>query len=188
MFITRSIFRGLNLFRSELNLCKSCNHSFRFHHSHSLSKKINFQPILFSYKHSYNNGLFGKLYLSTSSRLYQKDVVDDRMKNLIDETDKSIQVTKRPPRKKGTTKKEVEMLEVIAFSTAEEYNLEWLVGGLKTQGLYDQVVMPEDVDDVIYVRAKYEVQDVPREIYFFREGCVVFWNVPIIEVSLLQLK
>ena len=183
MFMTRSIFRGLNVFRNQLNLCKSCNHSFKFHHSHSLSKKINFEPILFPYKYSLNNGLFGKFYLSTTSRLYKKDVVDDRMKNLVDETDKSIQVTKRPPRKKGTTKKEVEMLEVVAFSTAEEYNLEWLIGGLKTQGLYDQVVMPEDVDDVIYVRAKYEVQDVPREIYFFREGCVVFWNVPVIEVN-----
>ena len=83
MFITHSVFRGLNLFRSQLNLCKSCNHLFRFHHSHSLSKKINFGPILLSYKYSLNNGLFGKFDLSTASRLYQKDVVDNRMKNLI---------------------------------------------------------------------------------------------------------
>jgi uncharacterized Rmd1/YagE family protein len=37
------------------------------------------------------------------------------------------------------------------------------------------------VPDVVHVAARYEVGDEPREIYFFREGTTVFWNVPELE-------
>lgn len=38
-----------------------------------------------------------------------------------------------------------------------------------------------DVHDVLHVSARYQVDREPREIYFFREGSVVFWNVSEIE-------
>jgi len=71
--------------------------------------------------------------------------------------------------------------EVNAYSTAEEYDLEKLIGGLKLQGLYNTSSMSEDVHDVLHVSARYQVDREPREIYFFREGSVVFWNVSEIE-------
>lgn len=35
--------------------------------------------------------------------------------------------------------------------------------------------------DVIHAVAKYEIGHEPRELYFFREGTVVMWNVPDLE-------
>ena len=39
-----------------------------------------------------------------------------------------------------------------------------------------------DVGDALQVEARYRISDEPREIFFFREGSVVFWNVPEVEV------
>jgi uncharacterized Rmd1/YagE family protein len=35
----------------------------------------------------------------------------------------------------------------------------------------------------VHVAARYQVDVEPREIYFFREGTTVFWNVPELECS-----
>ena len=39
-----------------------------------------------------------------------------------------------------------------------------------------------DFEDALHVEALYRVDDVPREIFFFREGSVIFWNTPEFEV------
>lgn len=39
------------------------------------------------------------------------------------------------------------------------------------------MVIP-DMEDVIHVTAKYKISSEPREIFFFRDGAVVFWNMP----------
>lgn len=77
---------------------------------------------------------------------------------------------------------------VVAFTTAEEYDLEKLTIGLLQQNLYVPIPPPraltdqnQVVPDVVHVAARYEVGDEPREIYFFREGTTVFWNVPELE-------
>ncbi|XP_037092687.1 required for meiotic nuclear division protein 1 homolog [Pollicipes pollicipes] len=72
-------------------------------------------------------------------------------------------------------------MEVVAYSTAEEYSLEGLVRGLQEQNLYHPSAMSEDVHDVLHVAARYTLGAEPREIYLFREGTVVFWNVPELE-------
>jgi len=79
---------------------------------------------------------------------------------------------------------------VDAYSTAEEYNLEKLLVALKEQGLYHASSMTEDINDVLHVSARYQVDREPREIYFFSEGSVVFWNVSDVEQKnvLLFLK
>lgn len=99
------------------------------------------------------------------------------------------QIKKRSTRIKlneegGTTGRHVS--NVLAFSTAEEYNLEGLVAGLMKQNLYEpkRFYSTDDLDvepDVLYVKAKYEVDEEPRDIFFFREGTVVLWNVSEIE-------
>uniref|UniRef100_T1J827 DUF155 domain-containing protein n=1 Tax=Strigamia maritima TaxID=126957 RepID=T1J827_STRMM len=80
---------------------------------------------------------------------------------------------------------------VLAYATAEEYNLEKLGAALKKQGLYQPAAMPEViyyVNDVLHVSAKYRVGGESRQIYFFREGSVVMWNVPDLEVRNSLLK
>ena len=37
--------------------------------------------------------------------------------------------------------------------------------------------------DVVQAVAKYEVGQEPREIYFFREGTVVMWNISDLELG-----
>lgn len=37
--------------------------------------------------------------------------------------------------------------------------------------------------DVLYIKAKYKVEEEPRDIFFFREGTVVLWNISELEIS-----
>lgn len=98
----------------------------------------------------------------------------------------SLQLKKRGARKKRTLDEEIGrppgLYDTVAFSTAEEYNLEALVDGLKQQNLYE----PKTIDnnsDVVHAVAKIQVASEPREIFFFREGSVVLWNVTDLESS-----
>lgn len=81
---------------------------------------------------------------------------------------------------------------VTAYATAEEYDLERLNDGLIKQNLYKPVDLCNDPltkggADVIHAVANYEFSLEKRQIYFFREGSVVFWNVPELEcVSVLD--
>lgn len=78
---------------------------------------------------------------------------------------------------------------VVAYATAEEYDLEKLLTALKTQDLYAPKKMfnsddnNENEPDVLYASAKYQIGTEPREIYFFREGTVVMWNCSDMESS-----
>lgn len=63
-----------------------------------------------------------------------------------------------------------------------------MIIALKTQDLYDTKKFftsenQENEPDVLYVTAKYQVGVEPRDIYFFREGTVVFWNCTDLESS-----
>ncbi|XP_070573314.1 required for meiotic nuclear division protein 1 homolog [Ptychodera flava] len=68
-----------------------------------------------------------------------------------------------------------------AFSTAEEYNLEHLSYDLQAHKLCTVSSMPQDVQDVLHMRTSNSIDgepDIePGEIFFFREGSAVFWNV-----------
>lgn len=96
----------------------------------------------------------------------------------------ALQAKKRVPRKKVLVRKDTldqEVGEVIAYSSAEEYDIQRLSEALDNQGLYQPLQLPSDAEEVIHVSAKYKVDEKPREIYFFSEGSVVFWNVPDLE-------
>ncbi|XP_014208628.1 required for meiotic nuclear division protein 1 homolog [Copidosoma floridanum] len=103
----------------------------------------------------------------------------------------ALQMKKRPLRKKRTPAENDEALvpgfwSVKALATAEEYNLENLKEGLIKQNLYVPVEIrtsAKPVPDAIQAVAKYEVGDEPREIYFFREGTAVMWNITDLECS-----
>ncbi|KAL1466997.1 hypothetical protein MTO96_005866 [Rhipicephalus appendiculatus] len=93
----------------------------------------------------------------------------------------SLPVKTRLTRKKPAPEAPVSSLTAVAYSTAEEYDLTSILNALKKQGLYKEKVISEDLDDVLYASAKYQVSEEPRELFIFREGSVVFWNFPEIE-------
>lgn len=73
---------------------------------------------------------------------------------------------------------------VVAFTTAEEYDLERLKEGLVENDLYltstDDPLLAGGAD-VVHAVAKYKVSPEPRQLYFFREGSIILWNIPEIE-------
>lgn len=88
------------------------------------------------------------------------------------DTISSINLKKRPVRKKKSLEDEISkpgIYNVIAFATAEAYNLENLVKGLEKQNLYEPKLFENNID-VIHAVAKYPVEKEPREIFFFRDG------------------
>ncbi|KAF5297029.1 hypothetical protein FQA39_LY12243 [Lamprigera yunnana] len=104
----------------------------------------------------------------------------------LEETISSLQIKKRPVRKKRSLEdegpREPGHYNVVAFATAEEYNLEKLSEALQKQDLYlSQAV--ENNSEVLHALAKYQVGNEPREIFFFREGSVVMWNITDLESS-----
>jgi uncharacterized Rmd1/YagE family protein len=98
----------------------------------------------------------------------------------------ALQLKKRLIRKKKILEDELSrppgLYSVAAFATAEEYDLEALIKGLKELDLYEPKVI-KNTSDVVHAVAKYQVESEPREIFFFREGSVVLWNVTDLESS-----
>ncbi|XP_034250572.1 required for meiotic nuclear division protein 1 homolog [Thrips palmi] len=98
----------------------------------------------------------------------------------------------RTQRRRNKAKQPEKGYPIVAFSTAEEYNLECLKEGIAKQQLYSVVEEEEEgfkvqesdhQEDVVHIKARYNVDDEPREVFFFREGTAVFWNVSDLEVS-----
>lgn len=73
---------------------------------------------------------------------------------------------------------------VVGYSSAESLDLLGLQDDLQNQGLYSQVPLSEDLEpSCVFVTNKYnlEGEGKSKEIFFFKVGCVVFWNVPELE-------
>lgn len=71
--------------------------------------------------------------------------------------------------------------EVVAYAISEEIYLENLDNFLTNQKLYKKLPLPSDVEDAIYAKAVYEVDQGCRDVFFFREGAIVFWNMSYLE-------
>ncbi|KAG8232719.1 hypothetical protein J437_LFUL013312 [Ladona fulva] len=105
----------------------------------------------------------------------------------------AIHLKKRPLRKKKLPSDNGEennsgFWTVVAYATAEEYDLEKLEEGLSKQSLYspcfvlsDEGSSKSETSDVLRATAKYQFDSEPREIYFYREGSVVMWNISDLE-------
>ncbi|XP_044763713.1 required for meiotic nuclear division protein 1 homolog [Coccinella septempunctata] len=120
-------------------------------------------------------------YFSTSSTTLIKEC---RSKG-VQENISSLQLKKRLIRKKKSVDDVIKVpgfFNVSAFATAEEYDLEELLKGLVKQDLYETKFI-DNSSDVVFATAKYQVQTEPRDIFFFREGSVVMWNVNDMESS-----
>ncbi|CAH1640914.1 unnamed protein product [Spodoptera littoralis] len=70
----------------------------------------------------------------------------------------------------------------MAYATANAYDLKNLKEALIQQKLYEPGTLKSDeLGDVVVANAVYSVGTEPREIIFFREGGIVFWNCTELE-------
>lgn len=142
------------------------------------------------------------LKFSQLSRNSSNDITK-RVKNLIPRTstvslrdvhDASMTSKKRIGLRKRRSEHHEKLTDsgyfsVMAFATAEEYDLEKLLVALKEQNLYEPKRFfnsddsSEHEPDVLFAVAKYQVGKEQRGIYFFREGTVVMWNFSDMESS-----
>lgn len=94
----------------------------------------------------------------------------------------ALQMKKRLTRKKRLDELDTKDYNVTAYATADEYDLERLFANIVKENLYQRKnITSSDAGDFLYVSAKYEVDEEPHEIFFFREGSVVLWNCPELE-------
>lgn len=105
-----------------------------------------------------------------------------------------LQIKKRPIKKKQALDTDKGYFSVVAYATAEEYDLDRLRASIIKEDLYEFKHLPvavnevgdittTDENDFLYVSAKIQFGDEPREIFFFREGSVVLWNCSELECS-----
>lgn len=170
-FISRTVLTTKNI--QQLSCCKY------FMKLHSVQISNHTGDKLKVIKSKITNHIFVKNFIN-QRRFFCSHVRDGIQQSLP-----TLHPKKRTPRKKTKLSDEQTIKKdewtIIAHATAEEYDLDLINVGLKKQGLYQVSSMPDDLHDVLHVSAKYEIDKEPREIYFFREGSVVFWNVPEIE-------
>ncbi|XP_064546634.1 required for meiotic nuclear division protein 1 homolog [Drosophila montana] len=114
----------------------------------------------------------------------------------LPQVDEPLETGLSPGRTRALRKKRLAIDELSAlgflntrgYTTADEYNLEELDAALKQQNLYEtkRFFSTDNLgveQNVLFVTAKYQTGSRPREIFFFREGSVVFWNCNDIETN-----
>lgn len=72
---------------------------------------------------------------------------------------------------------------MAAYGMAEEFELSSLRKDIENHGVYRIISLPRDFRDVIVASARYTFSNEPREMFIFRNGVVVFWNMPDEEVN-----
>lgn len=163
-----------------------------------ISRTIQHTPIRFA---SFAKSPLNQSKILSSSKVL-KQLSDSRSLRPISFTQRSplpeslagLQIKKRPIKKKQTLDTDKGYFSVIAYATAEEYDLDRLRSSIIKEDLYEfkhlplavnEVgdISPTDESDFLYVSAKIQFGDEPREIFFFREGSVVLWNCSELECS-----
>ncbi|XP_019953578.2 required for meiotic nuclear division protein 1 homolog [Paralichthys olivaceus] len=171
--------------RSDPGISRTC--SFNTLHQQQIHKR-HILPALGGFQ-SFNNALFidpGMLNKCRSgqNRFYSPDLV----KSMLKPTLKPVTVpgkrvpkgprTKQPSRANQPSQKEdKDMLQCIAFATADQYHLPTLCHDLISHGFLE-VDLPRDASNVLVISTdKAAKPDDNAVMFFFREGSAVFWNV-----------
>ncbi|XP_054653134.1 required for meiotic nuclear division protein 1 homolog isoform X2 [Dunckerocampus dactyliophorus] len=121
---------------------------------------------------------------SEQTRFYSSDLVKPVLKpSLKQVTGLGKRVpkgprTKQPSRANQPSQNEdMDMMQCIAFATADQYNLPTLSLDLTGHGFHE-VEFPRDASNVLVISTDVASRPDDRAlIFFFREGSVVFWNV-----------
>lgn len=117
-------------------------------------------------------------YCHSESSSSQQIHLSPNENNIVRSNFTSLTVKKRPVRKKRIENAKIDgRFNIFAYGTAEEYDLEALHTALTKQDLYETKKFYTEGEDVLHVRSKYDVEPECRDIFFFREGSVVMWNL-----------
>ncbi|XP_068195107.1 required for meiotic nuclear division protein 1 homolog isoform X2 [Antennarius striatus] len=85
--------------------------------------------------------------------------------------------TKQPSRTSQPLQEDQDMMQCIAFATADQYHLPTLYHDLINNG-FSEVDLPRDASNVLLMTTDMTAKpDDGAQIFFFREGSVIFWNV-----------
>uniref|UniRef100_A0A3Q3WC96 DUF155 domain-containing protein n=1 Tax=Mola mola TaxID=94237 RepID=A0A3Q3WC96_MOLML len=86
--------------------------------------------------------------------------------------------TKQPSRtNQPALNEDKDMMQCIAFATADQYHLPTLCHDLINQGFHE-IDLPRDASNVLVISTDMAAKpDDDALMFFFREGSVVFWNV-----------
>lgn len=127
--------------------------------------------------------LFLKTKFGLKSVLNESDVIKCRI--MMTATSSSSYLSKQRPSKKKSKKvsnfPSLPMFKVKAYATADYYDLENIRISILNSEAYETVTVPnsEEADEFLCLKPKYEqVNEIePRNIFFFENGSVVFWNL-----------
>ncbi|XP_047999349.1 required for meiotic nuclear division protein 1 homolog [Leguminivora glycinivorella] len=154
----------------------------------AFAKNISLKTLaeLTSLKH-HNSVCQGGIF-SLSRQLGVRSCSSDSIQPVIALENATSPVKKKTVYKKAVledlSKKEGHYL-ALAYATANAYDLKGLKEALLEQKLYEPgMLKAQEIDgDVVIANAVYTVGSEPREIIFFKEGAVVFWNCTELEAS-----
>ncbi|XP_060086003.1 required for meiotic nuclear division protein 1 homolog isoform X2 [Ylistrum balloti] len=110
---------------------------------------------------------------------------DQKKKESVKDIDVVKEMEKKGDKSRKTIRKKVQPVirqvprQVTVYTVGDELNFESFTKHLAVEQLYDVSQMPEDLlDKVIHVTSRYQPENYPKkDIFFFSEGSVVFWNV-----------
>ncbi|XP_051942852.1 required for meiotic nuclear division protein 1 homolog [Hippocampus zosterae] len=121
---------------------------------------------------------------SNQKRLYASNLVKSVLKPTLKPVIAPGKRVPKGPRTKQPSRanqpflnQDMDMMQCIAFATADQYNLPTLSVDLTQHGFHE-VEFPRDASNVLVIRSDASAKtDDGSFIFFFREGSVVFWNV-----------
>ncbi|XP_073339652.1 required for meiotic nuclear division protein 1 homolog [Pagrus major] len=121
---------------------------------------------------------------SEQKRLYSADIVKTILKSSVKPAAVPGKRVPKGPRTKQPSRanqpsqtEDKDMMQCIAFATADQYHLPTLCHDLMSHG-FQEIDLPRDASNVLVISTDMTAkQDDDAVMFFFREGSVVFWNV-----------
>ncbi|XP_034419300.1 required for meiotic nuclear division protein 1 homolog isoform X1 [Cyclopterus lumpus] len=118
------------------------------------------------------------------TRFYSPDLVKPVLKPSLKPAAVSVKRVPKGPRTKQPSRAnqpslnvDQDMMQCIAFATADQYHLPTLCHALIGHG-FQEIDLPRDASNVLLISTDMAAKpDDDAVMFFFREGSVVFWNV-----------
>ncbi|XP_067470201.1 required for meiotic nuclear division protein 1 homolog [Thunnus thynnus] len=121
---------------------------------------------------------------SGQKRLYTSDLVKPVLKSSLKPATVPGKRVPKGPRTKQPSRanqpsmdEDKDMMQCIAFATADQYHLPTLCHDLIGHGFHE-IALPRDASNILVISTEMAAKpDDNALMFFFREGSVVFWNV-----------
>ncbi|KAK7904602.1 hypothetical protein WMY93_017209 [Mugilogobius chulae] len=123
-------------------------------------------------------------FRSEQRRFYSPELVKNVLKSTIKPAVLPAKRVPKGPRTKQPSRanqpsqtEDMDMMQCIAFATADQYHLPTLCHDLIGNG-FQEIDLPRDASNVLVISTDMAAKpDDNALIFFFREGSVIFWNV-----------